>query len=85
MILLCIILLTIQQSVCMNEIELNNTTTLTTSTVLSDSDYSSTTIVYEDITTTDTTTQEVIINQSEITDEFEFSSTPGIKGTDCDI
>lgn len=83
MILLCIILLTIQQSVCMNELEFNNTTTLTTFTVASDSDYSSTTIVYEDITTTETTTQDVIINHNEITDEF--STTPGIIGSDCDI
>lgn len=76
MILLCIVLITIQHSVCMNEI---NDTTLTTSTVLSESDYST---VYEDVTTTETTTQEEnfenafkfnVINQSVTTDEIELN------------
>lgn len=81
MILLCIVLITIQHSVCMNEINFNDTT-LTTSTVLSESDYSTTTTVYEDVTTTESTIQEEnfdnsfkfnVINQSVTTDEIELN------------
>lgn len=95
MFLFCIILITIQHSACMNEINLNDTT-LTTSTVLIESDYSTTTEMYEDVITTETTIQEEnfdnafkfnVINQSVTTDEIELNENSiSDKGTnDCDI